>query len=299
VQRLIVGAAVLTLALVVAGCGSGGSSRARVSAYFRQVNQIERNLAPQMNSANIAFRRFSAQQVTAKEIRELKRAEGTIGLLQHRLSRLTPPKEAARIHRDLLRLVSLQHGFAKDVVRLAAYGPRLNLVLGRVATAGARLKQGLKTKSALKQTTAFREYARALREDVDRLGKLKAPDVAVPSQREEARRLARTAILSAKIAATLKPVKPPAPLPKSKRRNKRAIRRYNREVAAYQNKVLARRRTLSTLLGQLGSISSLADRRRVREEQVKAVKAFDKRLLVIGHLAGKIQRERIALERKL
>ena len=71
-----------------------------------------------------------------------------------------------------------------------------------MATAGARLKQALKTKSALKQATAFRDYARALREDVDRLGRLRAPDVAVPSQREEARRLARTATLSAKIAAT-------------------------------------------------------------------------------------------------
>ena len=298
-RRLVAGAAVLALALLVAGCGSGKSSRARVSAYFRQVNRIENGLAPQMNKANIAFRRFSAQQVTPKEIRELKRAERTIALLHHRISRLTPPKEAAQIHRDLLRLVSLQDGFAKDVVKLAAYGPRLNAVLTRVAAAGARLQRALKTHSAAEQAAAFRAYARALRDDLARLGKLTAPAVAVPSQRAEVARLDRTATLSTKIAAALKPIKLPAPLPKSKRRNKKAVARYNREAAAYQRKVLSRRQKLSKLLGQLGSVSSLADRRRVRAEQVKAVKAFDKRLVVIGRLAARIQRERTELERKL
>ena len=252
-----------------------------------------------MNKANIAFRRFSAQEVTPKEVRELKRAEGTIALLEHRLSRLTPPKEAAQIHRDLLRLVSLQDSFAKDVVRLAAYGPQLNAVLTRVAAAGARLQRGLKTRSAAAQAAAFRTYGRALRDDIRRLGRLTAPAVAVPSQRAEGSRLARTATLSTKIAATLKPIKPPAPLPKSKRRNKKAVARYNRQAVAYQREVLRRRQKLNTLLGQLGSVSSLADRRRVRAAQVKAVKAFDKRLVVIGHLAAKIQRERMELERKL
>jgi hypothetical protein len=299
VRRVVAGAAVLALALLVAGCGSGGNARARVSAYFRQVNQIEHHLAPQMNKANIAFRRFSAQQVNAKELSELKRAEGTIALLEHRLSRLTPPKEAAQIHRDLLRLVSLQEGFAKDVLKLAAYGPQLNAVLTRVAEAGARLQRALKTHSAAEQAAAFRGYARALLADLGRLGELKAPAVVAPSQRAEAARLSRTALLSEKIAATLKPVKPPAPLPKRLRRNKKAVARYNREAAAYQRQVLARRAKLSKLLAQLGSVSSLADRRRVRAEQVKAVKAFDKRLVVIGHIAAKIQRERTDLERKL
>jgi hypothetical protein len=138
-----------------------------------------------------------------------------------------------------------------------------------------------------------------LRGDVTQIDALKPPAVAVPSQRAESARLARTATISEKIAADLKPIKPPARPSKKEAQNKQAVARYNREALAFQKLVLKRRRTLNRLLGQLGSVSSLADRRRVRAEQVKAVKAFDKRLYAIGRLAARIQRERLQLERNL
>jgi hypothetical protein len=299
VLRVFAGAAVLAFALLLTGCGGDKSPRARVSAYFRQVNQIEHDLGPQMNKANIAFRRFSAQLVDAKEVTELKTAEGTIRVLHDRLAKVKPPKQAEQIHRDLLQLVSLQADFADGVVELAAYGPRLNAVLTRVAASGARLKKALKSRSALKQAAAFKTYASALRGDVTQVDALKAPAVAVPSQHAESARLARTAVISQKIAVALKPIKPPARLSKKEARNKQAVLRYNREALSFQKLVLKRRQALNRLLGQLGSLSSLADRRRVRAEQVKAVKAFDKRLYAIGRLAARIQHERLQLERNL
>jgi hypothetical protein len=299
VRRFSAGAAVLALALLPAGCGGDKSPRARVSAYFRQVNQIEHDLGPQMNKANIAFRRFSAQLVDAKEVSRLEDADGTIRMLHDRLAKLHPPKQAEEIHRDLLQLVSMQAAFAHGVVELAAYGPRLNAVLTRVAASGARLKKGLNSRSALKQAAAFKAYASALRGGVTQIDALKPPAVAGPSQRAESTRLVRTAAISEKIADDLKPIKPPARLSKKLAQNKLAVARYNREALAFQKLVVKRRQTLNRLLGQMGSVSSLADRRRVRAEQVKAVKAFDKRLYAIGRLAARIQHERLQLERNL
>jgi hypothetical protein len=299
VRRLLAGAACVGLGLLLAGCGGGKSARARVSAYFSQVNAIEHRMTTRMSDADIAFRRFSVQGMTPKVLHDLEGAEQTIKTLHARLAKLDPPKQAAQIHHDLLRLVSLQAAFATDVVRLAGYEAKLGPVLAHVAAVGKHLQAGLKAKSAQKQAQAFTSYADALDRDAARMTALVAPAVALPSQQAEASRLRRTVRISRRISSELRPISPPAPLPKSERHNKAAVTKFNAQALAYQKAVLARRQTLSNLLAELGAVSSLAERRRVRAEQVKAVKAFDARLSVIGKLAARIQKERLALERKL
>jgi hypothetical protein len=264
VQRLVVAA--LAAALVLAGAGCGSSRRASVSAYFRKVDDVQHQLVLPIAAANLAYKQFGKAASSAEERRALARAGQTVRKVRARIAAIVPPKEARPIHRDLLRLMDAEIGFADNVLRLARYTPQFAAVLTQAGQDGARLRVRLKTRSKAVQAAAFGDYADALDRDVARLGKLSPPAVAAPAHSAEVGTLAKTAQLSHRL----------------------------RDALASGN-----RAALTGLINRLANVSSNALRLRLHAAQVRAVKAFNGRLLAMNRLTARIQRERQALERKL
>ena len=263
-HRFVVAALIAVLVFAASGCGTG--RRGAVSKYFKKVDDVQKKLGPQMTQANVAYRNYSRATTSKKEARALVKAEATIRKLRRQTAAIEPPADAVPIRRDLLRLLDSEIAFAHDVIRLARYTPRFAAVLVDAGKRGARLQANLKGSSASQQAVAFGAYADALDRDVARLERLSPPAVVEPAHVAEVKTLRTTARLCRQI----------------------------RDALLAKQQV-----TLVNLINRLAGLSSTATRRKVHSAQVRAVKAFNARLLAMNRLTARIQQERLALEKKL
>ena len=264
-RRAVAGVFAAALILIAAGCG-GPSKRAQVSDYFKQVDRIQKQMKQPITDANSAYQYFATASTSQSERVKLRRAEATIHKLRRRIAAVAAPDEAQKIRGDLLALMDGEATFAHDVWLLGKYTPLLGHVLAHAGQVGARLQASLKTTSAETQAQAFDAYAAVLKKDVAELRKLSPPNVVLGAHRAQIKTFTTSASLCRRIATALR----------------------NRDRTA-----------LPTLIQQLTNLSSLSARKRVHRTQVTAVKAFNKRLVALNRIAARIQRERVALERKL
>lgn len=264
-RRAVAGVCALAVILTAAGCG-GTSRRTQVSDYFNRVDRIQKQMKQPVTDANSAYQYFATASTSQSERVRLQRAEATIRKLRRRIAAVPAPEDAQKIRSDLLDLMDREATFAHDVWLLGRYTPLLGHVLAHAGEAGAKLQASLKSTSAETQARAFDAYAAVLKKDVAALRKLSAPSVVLAAQQAQIKTFTTSASLCRRIATALR---------------------------------IRDRNALPTLIAHLSNLSSLPARKRVHRAQVAAVKAFNKRLLAMNKLAARIQRERVALERKL
>jgi hypothetical protein len=243
----------------------GDDERAEVADYIAGVNRIQGGMAGELTRVNRAYAGFRAAATQpTRQISELRDAERTLGVLAQQVRALHVPEDAERLHKELLRLLSLQADFARELTQLAEYLPRLSDAQRELAPAGARVQRELTAATTpAGQARAFGRYAATLDHVATSLERLSAPPVLEPARRAEIARLSELAKLSAKL---------------------------RRAIDAQQAEAVRR---LS------GDISRVAAARGASRAERDAVVAYNDRLKAIGAQRRAVERERIRLNREL
>jgi hypothetical protein len=179
--------------------------RAAVADYIRKVNTSQQAVVLELEQVNKAYREL---QLRAKpvpgQLKRVEAAERSLVNLRARLARLPVPRDAARLHSELLRLVELQVAFAHEVVGMVRYLPLQAEEHRKLAAATDRLRAALEGATAgATQRTAFEAYRRAVRAVIGRLERASAPPVLEPSRTGEIERLERLDTLAARLGRAL------------------------------------------------------------------------------------------------
>jgi hypothetical protein len=260
--------AVLLLAALGAGAiirdGDDGE-RDEVAQYIVGVNRIQGGLAGELSRVNRAYASFRAKPTApARQVAELRDAEQTLELVTQQIEALQVPDGAARLHKELLRLLALQSAFARELTGLAEYIPRLGDAERDLAPAGERVRRELAAATTpVGQARAFGRYSATLERVAASLEGLSAPPVLEPARRAEIERLTRLATLSSELKTAIDEQRAPA------------IRRLSADI------------------------SRVASVRGATRAERDAVVAYNDRLKAIGAQRGAVERERRRLDREL
>jgi hypothetical protein len=121
---VVVGLIAVAAAAVVAlasACGGHDAQRDAVSVYVRAVNRLENRSFPAFRRADDALRSFGTTRAAASDKRRLTEAAVAIESAGAALRRITPPPDAARIHRDLLQLFEREAALTREVASMSAF----------------------------------------------------------------------------------------------------------------------------------------------------------------------------------
>jgi hypothetical protein len=261
------GCFVLVAALLLTGCGSSAKSKRRdaVNSYLGHIQKIQQHYAPSFALANQAYRDFSKGKPTKRQLQRLRGAEISILAARNTLQAVTPPEDARKLHRELLRLYDLNAQLGLEVITLQQFLPAVQKVLAGLGNVNKSHRQSLSgSNTAIEQAAALDSYGSAIDPVVDRLRRLGPPPALRPWQRAQVRRL-QDIVDTAHLLA-------------------RAIRA--RDPSATKALVV-RFRFL------------LAHQPNVSQAQHDAVKAYDNRLVRISKLQGEIASEHQRLQDKL
>jgi hypothetical protein len=286
--------AALAVALLCAGCGGSKSHRrADVSAYVQRVNRIELVMRSELVDVEKAYRHFSTATLQRSRPR-LVRAENTLRTLDQRLENVDPPRDARRLHRLMLQLVSAEVGLSHEVVQLAVFLPAFDDALRPLGPASVQLGQALahakapaprlvrgtkkqiaaaraKYAAAVRraeraQADAIEQYANEIRVVQGNLSKLHPPPAVKPTFASERVTLARVRATGGALAKALR-------LGQSKR------------VATLDLRYRAAAQSGASLAAQRAEIA--------------AVKSYDRRVRAVASMALRVQRELVRLDRTL
>jgi hypothetical protein len=237
----------------------------RVNDYIAQVNDVERELSPEISRVNQAYQKFGGKTPFANVIPQLREAERTVATLRSRVAALDPPSDAQRLHTVLLALIDEELHAAREVTAMAVYLQRLQTDAGPMEPAAAALRKRLSNaETSEDQVRAFAAYAR----DIDalrvRVAKLEAPPALAPSHKAFVRRLKTTSSLS--------------------RQLREAARRRDTATATY-------------LIQQLRRLAQPTPA--TRRAEIAAIKAYNKRLARVNELIRVLGREQQRLSTSL
>ena len=187
--------------------GGGGSPRRdAVAAYIEQVNTTQRGLAIERDRIGKVYARARRDpQGLAGNIADLDRSTATLRRFDRRLRALTPPAEAAELHRRLLVLSAAEATFAAEIGRLGRFLPVLATERQAVGVAGAKLQRALAaTTKPEEQAVAFEGFAVAVEAAAEPL-----PGAQVPTSLEPIRvaELERTTALAVSARALARAVR--------------------------------------------------------------------------------------------
>jgi hypothetical protein len=246
-----------TVAFASAGCGD--ARRSAVSAYIKQVNDIESSMSAPLAQVGRVNQAFTTKGNLSAFAPKLARAERTLNALQRRVAALHPPADARKLATLLNELVSDEAALAGQMHDLAIFLPAFRTALTTVGPASARFhRAAAKAKSASVEARALEQYAHGLSTSIANLRALQPPPVLRPTYATQLHTLTAT-------QTTL------------------------RELAlALERRDAVRSRALVAELGQESvSSSSLAAQR----AQIAAVKAYNARVDKLDQLQGRLQRE--------
>jgi hypothetical protein len=261
------GCFVLLAVLAVTGCGDSAKSKRRdaVNAYLDRVQTIQQQFAPSFELANQAYRDFSKSKPTPRQIQRLRGAEVSILAARQALQRVAPPKDARRLHEDLVRLYNLNASLGLEVITLQEFLPGVRKVLGGLSGVNKAYRDDLSSSStAGGQAKALEGYGSAVQSVIDRFRRLAPPPALRPWQEAQVQRLQQIVDTARTLA--------------------RALRVGDRNAA---QGLIKRFRFL------------LAHQPNVSQAQHDAVKAYDNRLVGISKLQGKIAAEHQRLQNQL
>jgi hypothetical protein len=200
-------AVVVLVVAILAGCGGGGHQASRrdlVNAYITQVDAAAAALVGERARIDRTLRRFSLTSSTPAEVKRLRRVEAQIRGVARKVRRLTPPPEAAELHAELLRLLSLEATVASHLAWTAEFVPKLTRALRPVTPAANALALELKrAKTWQADADAYARYRDALLPVVDTLARLDPPPELRATVAAQTRQLRLRAELSDGLAAAL------------------------------------------------------------------------------------------------
>lgn len=209
--RSALAGALLALAVIAAvvlmGRDDDGSDERReaVAAYIVQVNTTQQAVVIELEQVNTAYRQLQLRaRPVPGQLERVEAAERSLAALRARLARLPVPREAAKLHAELLRLVELQVALAREVVGMVRYLP-LQAEEGRkVVAATERLREALGGAAVSDaQRGAFERYRRSIQAVTRRLEAASAPAVLEPARTGEIERLERLDSLAAQLGRAL------------------------------------------------------------------------------------------------
>lgn len=285
----VAAAAAVAAALLVTLTNHRSTSRTHkaVAAYITRVDAVEQQLQARVTQSVRAYHDFAAgKTISLRLVPQLRRARATIATLAHRLAAVPAPPPARRLRALLVRLTRAEETVAREVAQLASFAPRYGRLLVHAQAAGADLARALAAvqpphahrvtgtrkkvakaqaafdvaaaAAAAEQAHAVERYDASVAAVERRLSRLAPPPLLRPAYRAQMQTLAASRRAGARLAAALR--------------------------GAHRNDValLGRRFTLAAR-----TASSVGAQR----AQIAAVKAYDRRVRLIGALQGRIQLE--------
>ena len=201
--------AALLLAALVVGylvVDRGNGKREAVAAYIEQANAAQRGLLTRLGAVNTAYAKLRLDpKAAAAQAPVLAGAERTIAEALSDVVVLEPPPEARVLHQRLVRLLTLEDAFARDVTDLAR---RLSLVTSaqrELSVATSDLSRELRdSSSAAVQAQAFDRYSARLAAAGGRLSDRSAPVLLAAAKREDVERLSRLATVADGLGAAIR-----------------------------------------------------------------------------------------------
>jgi mono/diheme cytochrome c family protein len=157
-------------AVILAGCG-GGSSHANqrrdaINTYFDRLDRAQRSLVSSAGEIDSAFHNFQLNGNSAKELHELAFARERVGAALQRVRAIDAPPEARHLRTDLVRMLTLEHAAADELLRIAVYEPQLTRALAPLSPAGKTLatdiRQAAKTQTPAVAVSAADKAAGAI-----------------------------------------------------------------------------------------------------------------------------------------
>ncbi|MES1247151.1 MAG: hypothetical protein ABUS54_05705, partial [Actinomycetota bacterium] len=127
----VAAAAAVTAAIVVSLPHHHHTARDDVSAYIKQVNDVQLQLQRRLASVNVAYLHFTqSKTLGAHEVAQLEAAQATLGRLRSRLAAVQPPAAATKLRTLVLRLVKQEAEVTGEVAHLAQFLPPFVVVVG-------------------------------------------------------------------------------------------------------------------------------------------------------------------------
>jgi hypothetical protein len=258
---------VLLTVLLLTGCGSSAKSKRRdaVNAYLARVETVQTKFAPSFAVANQAYRDFAKGKTGKKQVQRLQGAEVAIIGARNALQRLKPPPDARNLHRQLLRLYSLDAALGLEAITLQQFLPSVRSVLADLARVNNSYRKDLSsTTTAGEQAIALDRYSDAVAAVVKDFRGLAPPPPLRPWQTAQVTRLQQIVDTGHQLAAGLR---------------------------------VGDRNAVPALIKRFRFL--LAHQPNVSQAQHDAVKAYDNRLVGITKLQGKIEEEHQRLQNLL
>jgi hypothetical protein len=258
---------VLLGVLVVSGCGSSAKDKRRdaVNEYLNRVEEIQTRFAPSFAVANQAYRDFARGKGGTNQVAKLRGAEIAIVGARDALQELRPPKDAQKLHRQLVQLYDLDAALGLEALTLQQFLPQVHKVLKDLARVNKSYRTSLaKTSTAGEQATALDDYSNAVGTVVTEFQAMAPPAALGPWRASQMTRLQQIVGTGHLLANALRA----------------------RDRTAVQGLI----KRFRFLLGHQPNVS---------QAQHDAVKAYDDRLVGITRLQGKIQSEHQRLQNLL
>ena len=198
----------VAVALVLLGTINRNRSSTRrdaVDRYVRQVNIVEQGFGAEIARTNRAYRQLGTPRMdTARQQRELAGSVHSMTRLRARVVALDPPRDAERLHAELLRLFALERAFAIEVTRLPGFLAAVGTEQRALAAATVELQKGLlKAKQPGAQSRAFGRYAAAVRALVGPLARVSTPRALEPILQEQVARTRELASLAGQLRVAI------------------------------------------------------------------------------------------------
>ncbi len=273
--------------LVLAGCGSQTTPRDELATYIKQVNTIETSLNQPLSTVTTTASQFAVERragtTSANNLldvaheRALLQAQSQIDAAGRRLSTLSPPIAARKLHGMLLTLVQRQSSLTGELEKMVAFLPAFEVALQPLTPATVQLQRALTVTQPLGYGTAgvnaelavkaaaLRRYGTQLGGVIANLTKLSPPAVSLPQYRTQLGSLARMRTDARALAAAL---------------------------TSGQHNVAA-------LLQSFDSAAAATQSIGAQRAQIAAVKAYDSRTRSLSTLAKQIELERTRLANPL
>jgi hypothetical protein len=258
---------VLLLVLVVSGCGSSTKDKRRdaVNEYLNRVDEIQTRFAPSFSLANEAYRDFARGKSGKKQLVKLRGAEVAIIGARDSLQQLDPPKDAQKLHTQLVKLYNLDAALGLEAITLQQFLPQVRQVLKDLARVNRSYRTSLaSTTTAGEQATALDGYSDQVEKVVKEFRTMAPPPALGPWRAAQMTRLQEIADTGHNLAKALR--------------------------AGDRNAVAGLIKRFRFLLSHQPNVS---------QAQHDAVKAYDNRLVGITRLQGKIQSEHQRLQNLL
>jgi hypothetical protein len=259
-------AAVAAAVVLLGGCGNDHAGRHAVAAYVSEVNRVELLLKGPLLELQRTNARFSTKTPAKAHARAVN-ARRTIIRLQRVLKELHPPKEAVRLHAQLLALVAAELDLAREVESLSVFLPRISAALASMGAIQTQLNTALKhSRGRAAQARALEAYAHALEAPVQDLRALDPPPISRPVRDGQLATLEHVRAIALELAGALRS-------------------HADARLPALERRFLLAARSNETVTAQRARIA--------------AIVAYNKRVITLGTLATRVQKERTRLDRTL